>query len=163
MRGRIVIGATIVTAVLGVVIARSAFQSPAVRAVEAKVLREYTGVYRWGPNAFVCLQLWNEFSGFTNPSQLVAFDESGDIRVLFPTDTDQFFASPGAAVPASIESRIEFQRDATGSITSLTWRREDAGARTCESCANRLAVTARSSRSFSPIRRPRMPPPGGAR
>ena len=130
MSGRTVIGATIVIALFGVAIARSVFQSPVVRAVEEKVLREYTGVYRSGPNAFVYLQMWNEFSGFTNPSQLVAFDESGDVRVLYPTDPDQFFAGPGAAVPASIESRIEFQRDTTGNITSLTWRREGAALRT---------------------------------
>ena len=145
MRGRTMIGATIVTAVFGVVVARSAFQSPVVRAVEEKVLREYTGVYRWGPNAFVYLQLWNEFSGFTNPSQLVAFDESGDIRVLFPTDSDRFFAGPGAAVAASIESRIEFQRDATGNIASLTWQREGAAART----ARRIEIEKSENVRFS--------------
>jgi len=146
MRGRIVIGVTLLTAVIGVVvIARSAFQSPAVRAVEETVLREYTGVYRWGPNAFVYLQLWNEFSGFANPSQLVAFDESGDIRVLYPTDSDQFFAGPGAAVPASIESRIEFQRDTTRNITSLTWRRDGVAART----ARRVEIEKRENLHFS--------------
>lgn len=130
MRSWTVIGATVVTALFGVAIARSALQTPAVRSMEEKVLREYTGVYRWQPGAFVYLQIWNEFSGFTNPSQLVAFDESLDIRVLYPTDRDQFFAGPGAAVPASIESRIEFQRGTTGNITSLTWRREGAVPRT---------------------------------
>ena len=42
-------------------------------------------MYRWGPDAFVYLQLWHEFSGFDKPGQLVAFDESGVIRVLYPT------------------------------------------------------------------------------
>ena len=130
MPRRTVVGVTVVTTLLGIVTARSACQPPAVRAVDEKTLHEYTGVYRWGPNAFVYLQLWNEFSGFTNPGQLVAFDESGDIRVLYPTGRDQFFAGPGAAVPASIESRIEFQRGAAGNITSLTWRREGAASRT---------------------------------
>lgn len=123
MRSWTAVGAIILTALLGVVMARSALQPPAVRSVEEKVLREYVGVYQWEPNAFVYLQLWNEFTG-TN--QLAAFDESGEIRALYPTDHDRFFAGPGAAVPASIESRVEFQRDATGKIVSLTWQREGA-------------------------------------
>jgi pimeloyl-ACP methyl ester carboxylesterase len=94
-----------------------------VRSVDEKVLREYAGVYQWEPNAFVYLQVWNEFTG-TN--QLVAFDESGELRALYPTDRDRFFAGPGVAVPGSIESRVEFQRDPTGKITSLTWQRAGA-------------------------------------
>lgn len=101
-------------------------QAPAVRSGDEKHLREYTGVYRWEPNAFVYLQLWNEFSGFAKPSQLVAFDESGEVRTLYPTNPDKFFAGPGAAVSTAIESRIEFQRDRTGKITSLTWQRGGA-------------------------------------
>src|SRR5262249_38310684 len=50
-------------------------------------------------------------------------------RTLYPTDSDQFFAGPGAAVPTSIESRVEFQRDGVGKIKSLTWRRGGAPAR----------------------------------
>ena len=122
MRWWTAIGATVATALVGVVIARS-LQTPAVRSVEEKVLREYAGVYQWEPNSFVYLQLWNEFTG-TN--QLGAFDESGEVRMLYPTDPDRFFAGPGAAVPTSIESRIEFQRNASGAITSLTWQREGA-------------------------------------
>ncbi|MGH9373921.1 MAG: alpha/beta fold hydrolase, partial [Vicinamibacterales bacterium] len=133
MRWWTAIGATVVTAVFGVVIARSALQTPVVRSVEDKVLREYTGVYEWEPDAFVYLQLWNEFTG-TN--QLGAFDESGEIRALYPTDHDRFFAGPGAAVPTSIESRVEFQRDATGRIVWLTWQREGAPPRT----ARRVAI-----------------------
>jgi hypothetical protein len=116
MRSRMTIGAAVATALVGVVIARSALQTPAVRSVEEKVLREYTGVYRWEPDAFVYLQIWNELTG-TN--QLVAFDESGEVRTLYPTDRDRFFAGPGYAVAASIESRVEFQRDATGKVASL--------------------------------------------
>ena len=107
-------------------VALSAFQAPAVRAVDETALREYTGVYRWEPDAFVYLQMWNEFSGFDKPSELVAFDESGEVRTLYPTGRDQFFAGPGMAVSASIESRIEFQRDGAGKIASLTWHREGA-------------------------------------
>jgi uncharacterized protein len=123
MRSWTVIGATVATALLGVVIAGSALQAPAVRSVDEKVLREYVGVYQWESNAFVYLQMWNEFTG-TN--QLVAFDESGELRTLYPTDRDRFFAGPGAAVPASIESQVEFQRDAAGTITSVTWQRAGA-------------------------------------
>jgi hypothetical protein len=115
MEARRVIGATAAAALLGVLVVRSA-QPPAVRAMDEKALREYAGVYQWEPNAFVYLQMWNEFSGFSNPSELVAFDESGQVRTLYPLDRDQFFAGRGMAVSTSIESRIEFQRDATGKI-----------------------------------------------
>ena len=77
-----VIAAAVATALVGVMLARSGFQSPAVRDVDEKVLREYSGAYSWGTDAFVYLQLWNEFSGFDKPAQLVAFDESGEVRVL---------------------------------------------------------------------------------
>jgi uncharacterized protein len=127
MRARIALGAVLVTTVLGAAIARVASQPPAVRAVDENALREYPGVYRWQPGGFLYLQLWNEFTG-TN--QLNAFDESGEVRVLYPTDRDRFFAGPGAAVASAIESRIEFQRDAGGRIVSLTWQRDGAPLRT---------------------------------
>jgi pimeloyl-ACP methyl ester carboxylesterase len=124
------IGAAVGSVLLGTMIGLAAFQTPAVQAVDAKVLREYAGVYRWEASAFLYLQLWNEFSGVTNPSELVAFDESGQVRTLYPTDRDRFFAGPGMAVSASIESRIEFQRDIAGQIASLTWHRDGAAPRT---------------------------------
>ena len=96
MRSWTLIGATVATALLGLVSASSALQAPALRSVDEKVLREYTGVYQWEPNAFLYLQAWNEFTG-TN--QLVAFDESGELRTLYPTDQDRFFAGPSAAIP----------------------------------------------------------------
>src|ERR1041385_4176336 len=129
MRGSTLIAPTFATVLLGGWIAVSAPQAPTVRAVDEQLLREYTGVYRWESNAFVYLQMWDEFSGFGKPAQLVAFDESGDVRTLYPTDRDRFFAGPGAAVPTSIESRVEFQRDRTSKITSLTWRTNGAPAR----------------------------------
>jgi len=119
-------------------------QTPIVRPVDEMALREYAGVYQWGPNAFAYLQMWDEFSGFGKP-QLVAFDESGEVRTLYPTDRDQFFAGPGIAVSASIESRIEFQRDGTGKITSLTWRREGAAPRT----GRRVEIEKREDVRFS--------------
>jgi len=100
MRSWTAIGSIVATAFLGVVGARSALQTPAVLSVDEKVLHEYAGVYQWEPNAFVYLQMWEEFSGFGKP-KLVAFDESGEARTLYPTDRDQFFAGPGIAVPAS--------------------------------------------------------------
>src|SRR5437773_10183315 len=127
-KGAVAIGATIVVVLLGGLVASSAPQTPAVRPVDGKVLREYAGVYQWGPNAFVYLQMWEEFSGFGKP-QLVAIDEAGDVRILYQTDDDNFFAGPGIAVPESIESRIVFERDAAGKIVSLTWHREGTAAR----------------------------------
>jgi pimeloyl-ACP methyl ester carboxylesterase len=122
----------------------SARQAPLVRPVDERALREYTGVYQWGPNAFVYLQMWDEFSGFGKP-QLVAFDESGDVRTLYPTDSDQFFAGPGAAVPASIESRITFQRSGGGQIVSLTWQHDGTALRT----AKRVEIEKREDVRFT--------------
>jgi hypothetical protein len=120
------LAAAVITAVAGVSIVRSARQALPIVALDETALREYAGAYRWGPDAFVYLQIWHEFSGFGKPGHLVAFDESGDVRILYPTERDRFFAGPGAAVPAPVESRIDFQRDAWGTITSLTWRRDAA-------------------------------------
>ena len=130
MRSARSIGASVIIALLAVTLVRSR-QSP-IRLVDEKTLREYTGVYQWHRDAFVYLQMWQEFSGFDQPSQLVAFDESGDVRVLYPMDRDRFFSGPGAAVQSSVESRIEFQRDSAGNVTSLTWSRAGATSRTAQ-------------------------------
>ena len=61
--------------------------------------------------------MWGEFIGFDTP-ELVAFDEFGEVRTRYPMGRDHFYAGPGLAVPASIESRIEFQRDGT----ELGWK-----------------------------------------
>src|SRR5262245_60564029 len=104
-------------------------QPSALQPVDEQALREYTGVYQWGPNAFLYLQMWEEFSGFGKP-RLVAFDESGDVRPLSRTDEDNFFAGSGLAESESVESRIAFQRNRAGKIVSFTWQRGSAPART---------------------------------
>jgi len=125
--------------------AQATSQPPAVRSEDEGTLREYAGVYQWDPGAFVYLQLWDEFSGFGKPRQLVAFDESGDVRVLYATDRDRFFSGPGAAVNTSVESRVEFQRDAAGRIVSLSWQRGTGGARR----AKRVEIERREDVRFS--------------
>jgi pimeloyl-ACP methyl ester carboxylesterase len=145
MPSRKAIGAVVGSVLLGTMIGLSAFQTPAMGAVDEKALREYSGVYRWEPTGYVYLQMWNEFSGVGNPSELVAFDESGQVRTLYPTDRDRFFAGPGMAVSASIESRIEFQRDGTGQIASLTWHRDGVAPRT----ARRVDIERREDVRFS--------------
>jgi uncharacterized protein len=124
------IGAATAAVLVAVAMARSGLQAPAVRSVDERTLREYTGAYSWGSGTFVYLQLWNEFSGFDKPGQLVAFDEDGLVRVLYPTGADQFFAGPGAAVPGSVEAHIRFQRDSAGKVTSLEWGRQSEPVRT---------------------------------
>jgi uncharacterized protein len=112
--------------------ARAALQIARARSPDEGALREYTGVYQWGPDAFVYLQLWHEFVGFDKPPQLVAFDESGDVRTLYPDDRDRFSTGAGAAVRAPVESRIEFQRNAAGAISGMTWRSEKTSPRTAQ-------------------------------
>src|SRR3989339_826402 len=125
-------GVTLAAALLGSVFGLPALQTPNVRTIDEQDLREYAGVYRWDPNAFVYLQMWNEFSGFTNPGLLTAFDESGEVRTLYPTDRDLFFVGPGAADSSSVESRVEFQRDGARRIVALTWMREGGIPRTAQ-------------------------------
>ena len=67
------------------------------------------------------LQPWNELTG---RDDLVAFDESGEVRVLYPGERDRFTAGPGAAVQTPVESRIEFRRDSGDRLTALAWQRE---------------------------------------
>jgi hypothetical protein len=117
-------------------------QVPAVRSVDEKILREYSGAYQRQSNAWVYLQLWSEFTG---KNQLVAFDESGEVRVLYPTDNDHFFAGPGAAVSNAVESRIEFHRDSSGKLNSLTWRRDGGAPR----LARRVEIEKREDVAFS--------------
>jgi len=143
-RANVAIGAKILAALCGGLVAISARQAPVVKPLDETALREHTGVYQWGPNAFVYLQMWDEFSGFGKP-QLVAFDESGDVRTLYPTDGNQFFTGPGAALSASVESRIAFQRDSAHRIVSLTWQHEGAAPRT----AKRVEIETREDVRFT--------------
>ena len=141
MRNRVAVGLIVLSALLGTLIARS-FQSPAIRTVDEASLREYAGTYQWDRNAFLYLQTWSELAG---ANQLVAFDENGELRTLYPTERDRFFAGPGAAVPTAVESRIEVQRDARDKIVSLTWSREGSPART----ARRVDIERREVVRFS--------------
>ena len=111
------------------------------RSVDATLLREYTGVYQWQDKGFLYLQIWSELSG---KDQLVAFDESGEVRTLYPTNDNGFFAGPGAAVPTPIESRVAFQRDGGGKITSLLWTREGGAPRR----ARRVEIESREEVRF---------------
>lgn len=116
-------------AILAAAVAVRSSQAPPAPPVAESALREYTGVYRWAPGAYVYLQLWDEFTGFGKPRELVAFDESGEVRTLYPAGPNQFVTGPGMALWTPVESHIEFARDASGKITALTARREGAAPR----------------------------------
>src|SRR3954462_1723427 len=143
-RKGVAIGATIVAIVFGALDAISGRQSPIVQPADEKALREYTGVYQWGPNAFVYSQMWDEFSGFGKP-QLGGFAGPGAGGPLIRPNRNKFFAGPGAALSASIESRIAFQRDSADQIVSLTWQRDGAAPRT----AKRVEIETREDVRFT--------------
>lgn len=109
---------------------------------QAPPLSNYAGVYQWGPNAFVYLQTWAELTG---QPQLVAFDEDGEVRALYPAGTDQFTAGAAAGIATPVESRITFQREASGGVVSLTWQRENSVPRT----ARRVDIEKREDVSFA--------------
>ena len=141
MRKWIVVGLIVLAGLSSAHIAPS-LQSPAIREVDEATLREYTGAYQWDRNAFLYLQIWPELTG-TN--QLVAFDESGELRILYPTAPDRFFTGPGAAIPTPVESTIELQRDDRNKIASLRWSREGVPPRT----ARRVDIERREDVRFS--------------
>jgi len=126
--GVMVVSAPLITWLLFVVSgaagSRGLVQTPAIQPVDERLLRETAGAYQWESNGFVYLQLWKEFSGFDKPSQLVAFDEGGDVRVLYPADRDRFVVGRGVAVPAPVEARVAVERDVKGAISALTWTRD---------------------------------------
>jgi dienelactone hydrolase len=116
---------SIAVAIVGVsvCITTAAQQVPVVQQIDEATLRQYAGVYQWSSDAFVYLQLWTEFTG---TPQLVAFDESGDVRTLYAIGRDRFFAGPGAALATAVESNVQFTRDAAGAIVAITWQRGSA-------------------------------------
>jgi uncharacterized protein len=137
-----VIGAAVVSVFFALRATPLPGQAPAARAVREEILRDYVGAYQWGPDAFLYLQLWGELTG---ANQLVAFDESGDIRALYSTERDRFFAGPSAAVQTPVESRIGFLRDSAGKVTGLTWQHEGGPARS----ARRVEIEKHEDVQFS--------------
>ena len=108
----------------------------------APSMRDYEGAYRWDDDgSFIYLQLWKELTG---ESQLTAFDESGELRALYPMHDDSFFVGVAAATPKPIEARIAFHRD-RGRLVSLTWQPETAAPRT----ARRVAADTSEDIHFS--------------
>jgi pimeloyl-ACP methyl ester carboxylesterase len=98
------------------------FQLLRTAALAGAAAQEYRGAYQWDPDHFLYLQTWDELG----PGQLGAFDESGEMRTLFPAGHDQFFTGPGLAFPVPREAGVIFRRDERGAISELVWRRDGA-------------------------------------
>jgi uncharacterized protein len=103
-----------------------ALQTTTTPTLDAQVFRDYAGAYEWKQGGFIYLQPWSELTG---KNDLVAFDEAGDVRVLYPADRDRFTAGRAAAVPTPVESEVAFERDRTGKVVSLSWSRNGAAPR----------------------------------
>jgi alpha-beta hydrolase superfamily lysophospholipase len=142
MRYRVGAAAFAAIVVSGCLIAWWTFRAPPVRSVDESTLREYAGAYQWRANSFVYLQMWNEL---TAENALVAFDESGEVRTLYPTGPDRFFSGRSAAIATPIEASVDFERDGTGEVTALTWHRKGAPPRT----ATRADIDRREDVRFS--------------
>ena len=73
-----------------------AFKSPAVRDLDEKrSFVKVPGAYAGDRCGSSTSSSGTSSAGSTSPPQLVAFDEDGLVRVLYPTGDDQFFAGPG--------------------------------------------------------------------
>jgi len=116
-----------VLAILAVRSLAACAQAAPVVTVDEAALREYAGTYQSLSDSLIYLQLWAEVTG---RNQLVAVDESGEIRALFPVGHDEFITGRGAGLVDPIESRIAFRRDAAGRIRSLSWQRGNEPSRT---------------------------------
>ena len=119
-------GARLAAAALALIPGAGCIQSQRGGATESAQLHDYAGAYVWEESGFLYLQPWSEL---TASSQLVAFDENGDVRALTLAGRDRFTAGPAAGVASPVESRIEFRRDAAGRVISLTWEKEGSPAR----------------------------------
>jgi pimeloyl-ACP methyl ester carboxylesterase len=128
------------TAITGTVQGKAGWSGPFalfhIRLPDETSLHDYFGTYQFGPNEYLHLQVWDEPSGLP---LLYAFRESGELRALYPTDRDAFFAGPGAALPVAVESRIHFQRNGRNEVVSLTWQQGDAQPRTAKRVATERA------------------------
>jgi uncharacterized protein len=126
--------AVLVAAVVATTVYPAGCQQATSSAASDSALRQYTGAYEWGDTrSFVYLQIWNELSG---KNTLVAFDESGEVREMNASGQDQFTTGPGAAKHSPVQSRVTFQRDASGKIVALSWLREGMTARTARRTDN---------------------------
>jgi uncharacterized protein len=128
MRIRTVLAGVLTLGLTTLVVGRM-IQGPAISPLDESELLEYAGVYQWDDGGFVYLQPW-AISSFEAPRELVAFDESGEVRALYRTAADRFFAGPGAAVSSAVESHVGFERGEAGAIVAMRWRREGAAPRT---------------------------------
>ena len=115
-----VAGSSYAAALLAIPVALCS-QTPSATARDSANLHEYAGAYRWDRDSgFVYFQPWAEFTG---SRQLVAIDERGEARALFPAGRDVFTAGSAVGRATPMESRLEFQRDASGRVASVVWRR----------------------------------------
>jgi hypothetical protein len=86
----------------------------------------------------------DEFSGFGKP-QLVAFDESGDVRArCILTTATSFSPVPAPRYPPRSSRVSRFQRDSAGRTVSLTWQRDGAAPR----LAKRVEIETREDVRF---------------
>ena len=88
------------------------------------------------------LQLWAELTG---TKQLVAIEESGSVRVLYPTAPGQFVTGPAAAVPSPVTSTVYFQRDSAATVTGVVWTWTKSASR----AARRVTTERRENVAFA--------------
>lgn len=74
--------------------------------------------YRWDSGGFIDVLRWDELG----PGRLVAFDDEGWIRVLFPTGDGVFTAGQSIGVPDPTQARVRFEPfDGAAPIRKLVW------------------------------------------
>jgi pimeloyl-ACP methyl ester carboxylesterase len=97
---------------------RGPFELHRLRTLDAATLAGYSGAYQIEPDHLAYIQPWDELGG----DHPVWFDESGEVRSLYPVAQDEFIVGPGAALPAPAEARVTFTRGPQGEIDGLVRR-----------------------------------------
>lgn len=90
--------------------------------IDKETLHAYEGVYRLSPTKHVYIQVLDALG-----DNLVYFDDTGEIRALYPRSTDTFTAGPGLFLPFPLETRLRFYAEGD-SAAGMVWERPDSAA-----------------------------------
>jgi pimeloyl-ACP methyl ester carboxylesterase len=83
--------------------------------IDPKLLEEYSGSYRLGPNRFIDIGPIGDAIKFID-------SRTRNTRYLYPSSATSFFSGPSVRIPFPVELRINFIRDKRGAVSGLIWQ-----------------------------------------
>jgi pimeloyl-ACP methyl ester carboxylesterase len=104
---------------------RGTFRLVRLATLDPKLLPEYHGVYRAGPNRLVTVSRFGE----VDADAFFVDSKSGRCGPLYPLSETSFFSGPALVAPVfPVDVRVSFVKDGRGKVTGLTYRRGKAPA-----------------------------------